>query len=51
MCLPQRCSVCYLAGGPVDPALPVGVDVEQHQALHQVREDQLRTEQSRGLLC
>lgn len=33
----------YLGGGPVDPAFAVGVDVEQHQTFHQVREDQLES--------
>lgn len=32
----------YLGGSPVNPAFAVGVDVEQNQTLHHVREDQLR---------
>lgn len=34
----------YLSGSPVDPAFTIGVDVEQNQTLHHVREDQLRAE-------
>ena len=34
----------YLSGSPVDPAFTIGVDVEQDQTLHHVREDQLRAE-------
>lgn len=38
----------HLGGSPVDPAFAVGVDVHQHQSLHQVREDKLRREGRRG---
>lgn len=34
----------HLGGGPVDPAFAVGVNVHQHQPLHQVRENELRGE-------
>lgn len=34
----------HLAGCPVDPPFAIGVDVEQNQTLHQVREDQLNGE-------
>lgn len=34
----------YLGGSPVNPAFAIGVDVEQNQTFHQVREDQLNRE-------
>lgn len=37
----------YLGGSPVDPAFAIGVDVEQHQAFHQIREDQLKSDELR----
>lgn len=36
----------YLGGSPVDPSFAIGVDVEQDQTLHQVREDQLREDEA-----
>lgn len=39
--------VRYLGGSPVDPAFAVGVDVEQHQTFHQIREDQLKSNELR----
>lgn len=37
----------HLGGRPVDPAFAVGVNVHQHQPLHQVGEDELRGEGDR----
>lgn len=39
-----------LGGRPVDPAFAVGVDVEQHQTFHQIREDQLQSNELRRQL-
>lgn len=38
----------YLGGSPVNPAFAIGVDVEQNQTLHQIREDQLKPEDIRN---
>lgn len=32
----------YLCSSPVNPAFAIGIDVEQNQTFHQVREDQLK---------
>lgn len=34
----------YLGCSPINPAFAIGVNIEQNQTLHQVREDQLRAE-------
>lgn len=34
----------YLGGSPVNPSFAIRVNVEQNQALHLVREDQLRAQ-------
>lgn len=34
----------HLCSSPINPSFAIGVNVEQNQALHQVREDELITE-------